>query len=276
MDAIKNTIANPSRFVRQRQTAIADLYPYLGTSAKRAADCIIEFTERTSIMEERLLKTSNYSQLKALLSGANNSTKGINNIEIQHLAWLGSQILIGQCALEIGSHRGKSACCIASGIEKTHFDDKKYPQVFSEPDELPRVNCVDLWQDGKGETFEHYNSQETWETFVRQTKAMGFESMIVPHKTSSAKASRNYRTAYRESKAQPIGLLFIDGRHYKPSVEEDYFQWQEFIPSGGWIAFHDYGTRFKDVDHVVDDILKPSTKWDSYSVIGRIFTARKI
>jgi len=260
-EAIQNTIIDPNKFLKQRQKAVKDLYPYLGNSAKVAANAILHFIEVKKNMQDKLLHTENYDKLKTLLSGFNNSTKGISNIEIQHLAWLGSQIPDHTCVLEIGSHRGKSACCIASGIK---YSGRTNP-----------INCIDIWQEGKGSTFDHYYSEETWEIFKRQIKDMGFEDIVVPHKSESYSASRTYKKALAELKTLPIGLLFIDANHHEPFVENDYNYWHEFVVCGGWIAFHDYGTRFPAVDRVVDTILKPSNLWTDYTIIGRIFTARK-
>lgn len=268
--AIDATIQMPEYHAKDRKKAVKDLYPHLGSSAQRAADAILKFTSRSKRMEEKLLKTKDYPQLIKLLSGHNNSTKGISNIEVEHLSWLGSQIPDGWCALEVGSHRGKSACCIASGImHKAHLS----LPLHDKP--VPNVNCIDLWQSGKGKTFDHYSAEETWQIFNEQVAQMGFKDIIKPHKSDSVSASKTYREALKNGKAQPIGLLFIDANHYAPYVEQDFMSWEQFIPSGGVVAFHDYGTRFIAVDNVVDKILKPSGAWTDYDVIGRIFTARK-
>lgn len=261
--AIQDTIRDPNKFIKQRIKAVEDLYPHIGYSSQLAADSIIDFLERNEKMEEKLLKTKDYIKLKGLLSGVNNSTKGISNIEIEHLSWLGANMPMDSVAVEIGSHRGKSACCIASGI------------VHNNGNQI--IHCVDIWEDGRGKTFDHYHSQETWEIFKRQVHDLGFDNIVVPHKSTSERASHSYSSWNSSGKQVPsIGLLFIDANHHEPFVEQDYMNWYRFIQPGGYVAFHDYGTRFPAVDRVVEEILKPSNLFEDYTVIGRIFSARKI
>lgn len=276
MDAIQATIDYPEKHIKQRRKAVADLYPHLGNSAQLAVDSILKFTQRTKQMEEKLLRTKDYDKLIKLLSGADNTTKGISNIEVEHLCWLGLQVNLEHRIVEIGSHRGKSACAITSGVLEKYREP-----VHAKAVPYPTIHCIDLWQDGKAttrkdisKTFDHYHSRETWEIFNKQIQEMGFQNIIKPHKSSSKQALKEYEEAFNEGKATPIGLLFIDANHHEPWVEKD-FQWAKYIAPGGYIALHDYGTRFPAVDRVVDEILKPSGEWEDYTVIGRIFSARK-
>lgn len=203
---------------------------------------------------DRLLMVTEYEQLCGLLSGANNATNGISNLEIQHLAWLAAQVPNGGSIVEIGSHRGKSACAMGCGLR--HARNLK-----------ARIYAVDLWLKGKGKTFEHYTTDETWRIFNEQVDRMSLRDTVVPRMMSSMAAAASW--------TGDVELLFIDGNHKYPFVLEDFNAWSKFIPSGGWIAFHDYGTRFDGVDRVVREEAISSGLFEDYALVHRIWSARK-
>lgn len=203
----------------------------------------------------RLIKLPEHTQLKALLSGDNNSTEGINEAEIKHLAWLATQIPNGGDIVEIGSHKGKSICCMAAACRSVAND-------------TARIFAVDMWTLGKGKTFAHYSSEETFDTFKRQVAEMGLTERIRPVQMESIAASKK--------RSKPIHLLFIDASHKYKDVLADYQAWSKFVPVGGWIAFHDYTTRFPGVKQLIDETVIPSGLWEEASVHGRIWSARRV
>jgi hypothetical protein len=71
-------------------------------------------------------------------------------------------------------------------------------------------------------------------------------------------------------------LLFIDARHDYKYVRADFIAWERFVPVGGMVAFHDYGTRFRGVDRVVHEDVTGSGKWSEGSVYGRIWSAVRL
>ena len=206
-------------------------------------------------MERRLLKLTEYGSLCKLLSGDGDGVDGINRTEIQHLCWLGAQCPDGGDVVEVGSHRGKSTCCLAAGVRSAGVQG--------------RVFAVDLWTKGAGKTFDHYSSKQTWEIFQRQVRQMGFVGLIRPVQGASVECALRRK--------RPIHVLFIDASHKYPHVLADWNAWSPFVAPGGWVAFHDYGTRFEGVDRVVtEEVVAHGDVWGEFGVEGRIFTARKI
>lgn len=257
LPAILDTISKPAYHFSQRKRAVRELYPYVGRSAQTAAASILNFLGDK--MEEKLLVVPEYKTIKNMLSGMNNSTKGISNAEVQHLSWLGAQLPPGTAVVEIGSHRGKSISSIVCGMRSAGLP-------------LEHIFAVDLWHIGEGKTFEHYSSKETWEIFKKQIESVGLSEAIKPVVMESRRAAKQYPLS---PNFRPIGLLFIDAYHYEGGVDVDYEVWHKFIASGGRIAFHDYGTRFKAVDKTIEETVIPSGLFDDFTVVGRIWSARK-
>lgn len=199
------------------------------------------------------LELAEFKQLCGLLSGANNTTAGISNVEVGHLCWLGAQAPAGGSVVEIGSHRGKSTCCLAAGVRHSGSG--------------ARVYACDLWMAGLGRTFDHYSSEETWRIFQDQVKRMKLGKIIHPVQGQSTKLARRRK--------KPIDVLFIDASHKYAGVHADFVAWSGFVRAGGLIAFHDYGTRFEGVDRVVNEELMGSGGWDWVATADRIFTARR-
>lgn len=205
-----------------------------------------------------LLWVREHDQLKALLSSGANSTDGISEIEIRHLAWLGSQIPAGGDYVEIGSYRGKSVCAVGCGVRAAG----KHGQV--------RLFAVDLWTKGstRSSKFAHYFSEETWRIFNEQVAAMRLSDVVTPVMSGSLAAAKRRK--------RPIDLLFIDARHDYQYVKADFTAWEKFVPVGGRIAFHDYGSRFPGVDRVVREVIA-SRKWSfDGHVYGRIWSALRL
>jgi predicted O-methyltransferase YrrM len=203
---------------------------------------------------EQLSILNKHDELNALLSGDKGSTTGINDIEVKHLSWLGLNIPMGGCIVEIGSHRGKSICVMASAAKEAGNNTAK-------------IYAIDLWTKGVGKTFAHYSSEETWQIFQDQVAQMGLSDFVIPKMISSLKAASR--------RTKPIDLLFIDASHKFANVLADYTAWFGFIPSGGHIAFHDYHTRQVGVTKVIDEIVIPSGLWKDYHTYGRIWSATR-
>lgn len=204
---------------------------------------------------EQLLSLNKHEELNSLLSGDKNSTSGIKDIEVQHLAWLAAHIPKGGDIVEIGSHRGKSICIMGTACLETG-------------NTTARLFAIDLWTKGFGKTFAHYSSQETWNIFQRQVAQMGLSDMVRPRMMSSLKAA--------SKRQRSIHLLFIDGGHKYPDVSLDYQIWSPFIPHGGRIAFHDYDKKYKGVMKVIDEIVIPSGLWTNPHTYGRIWSATRV
>ena len=62
---------------------------------------------------------------------------------------------------------------------------------------------------------------------------------------------------------EEIDLLFIDGNHFHPHVDNDYLKFSPFVKRGGFLVFHDYKEeRVPDVAEVVDELAIPSNLWE--------------
>jgi hypothetical protein len=203
---------------------------------------------------KQLLKVPEYERLCELLSGDKNSKAGISPMEVQHLSWLAANIPQGGDIVEIGSHRGKSACAMGCGLR---FVGNTTARLF----------CIDLWTLGVGKTYTHYSSEETWRIFNKSIEAFELGSLVHPRMMSSAKAAT--------MRGKPIHLLFIDGNHKYQYVRQDWLLWSPFVPSGGRVVFHDYGTRFKGVDRVIDEEVIASGEWTDYQVHHRLWSATR-
>jgi hypothetical protein len=55
---------------------------------------------------------------------------------------------------------------------------------------------------------------------------------------------------------QPISLLVIDGLHDYANVAQDFFHFEKWVVTDGYIAFHDYAPYFPDVQAFVNEILQ--------------------
>ena len=203
----------------------------------------------------KLLKPFEYEELCALLSGDEGKTDGISDIEIQHLAWMGAQVPEGGDVVEIGSHRGKSICAIGCGVR---YAGQKDVRLFA----------VDLWTKGVGKTYAHYTTEETWNVFNEQVERMNLKDVVRPVMASSMVAAKRRK--------RDIDLLFIDASHTYRDVLRDFRIWSKFIPVGGRIAFHDFGTRFKGVERVVREEVMASGYWSVGDIYDRIWSAVRI
>jgi hypothetical protein len=209
-------------------------------------------------MMDKVLKVAEFERLSALLSGDKNTTNGISDVEIMHLCWLGAQIPAGGDYVEIGSHRGKSICVVGCGVRAAGNHG------------AVRLFGVDLWtkNSARSARMAHYSSEETWQIFQKQVRSVGLQDVVIPVIGESVASARK--------RSKPIHLLFIDAAHDYKHVLADFKAWEKFIPIGGWIAFHDYGTRFKGVDRVIHEECIASGCWDDAEVYGRIWSARRV
>ena len=55
---------------------------------------------------------------------------------------------------------------------------------------------------------------------------------------------------------KPIHILFIDGLHDYTNVAKDFFQFERWVLSGGYIAFHDYADYYPGVKSFVNELLQ--------------------
>ena len=106
--------------------------------------------------------------------------------------------------LEIGSWRGKSTICLASGSR----DGARLP-----------VYSVDLHRDKR------------FQRFVANIERTGLTELVRPIRASSQDESVDI--------AEPIELLFVDGAHDDIGIQADFDRWVPQVLEGGLVFFHD-------------------------------------
>lgn len=117
--------------------------------------------------------------------------------------------------VEIGSWKGKSTICLATGSR-----------------EGPRVKVYAI--DPHIGSEEHHGASGrvwTFDEFKANIKRAGVEDEVVPLVKMSTDAARDFNL--------PVSLLFIDGAHDFDSVKADFEAWFPKVINGGVVAFHD-------------------------------------
>lgn len=113
-------------------------------------------------------------------------------------------------ALEIGSHLGASSCYIAAGLNKVGG----------------HLYCVDTWEN---QTMPE-GGRDTFADFKKNTS--GVSKYITPVRKNSFDLTRL-------DVPPELSFIFIDGDHSFQAVKRDFLTVQEWLSSGGVIAFHD-------------------------------------
>jgi len=209
-------------------------------------------------MSERRLRLPEFERLRKMFHMAP-GMEAVADTEVAHLCWLGAQAPAGGAIVEIGSYRGKSALCLASGARSVGSGAK--------------LMAVDLWTLGAGTTPERYSSEETWDVFQKRVLSWGFNGVILPEMGASVEVAQ-----WCAECQDKLDVLFLDGDHTYADVSADFRAWSPFVAPGGYVAFHDYGTKWPTgVDRVVaEEVVAKPDIWGEFSVEGRIFTARRL
>jgi cephalosporin hydroxylase len=74
---------------------------------------------------------------------------------------------------------------------------------------------------------------------------------------------------------KPIQMLFIDGLHDYTNVARDFFQFEQWVVLGGYIAFHDFADYFPGVKSFVNEILGTGRYREVYCV-GSMMVVEKL
>lgn len=124
--------------------------------------------------------------------------------------------------VELGTHMGFSALCIALALRDNNDGGKIY--------------AIDTWE---GDAHTGAYGSTVYAKFMERRTQLGLESTIVPLRMTFAQA---------RSKVPPaIDLLHIDGLHTWDAVNQDFTMYSPLVRKGGLILFHDVNTHFKDV-----------------------------
>ncbi|TKK69871.1 glycosyltransferase [Ilyomonas limi] len=138
--------------------------------------------------------------------------------------------------VEIGSYHGKSTILFGNIIKALGIDAK----VYAIDPHDGKLGAVDQGLESVPSSLESFN---------RNIQNAGIAELVEPIKEYS----------YDVEWKQPISLLFIDGLHDYPSVAKDFWHFEAWIVSRGYVAFHDYAHYFPGVIAFVDELLHTGT-----------------
>jgi len=119
-------------------------------------------------------------------------------------------VAVGTCAVEIGSHRGKSAAIIALGLPVG-----------------VRLTAVDPFDDPRWG-----GGPESLAIFQRNLATAGVTDRVDLFKGLSEEASRQWD-------GPPVGLLWVDGAHDLESTLKDFDGWMPHMAPGSRLYVHD-------------------------------------
>lgn len=134
---------------------------------------------------------------------------------------LAANVSADHSIVEIGSFKGKSTCYLATGALAGAG---------------AHVWAVDPW-DLVGNKTGRFGFAEasTREAFHLQVKEAGLEAQITAIQGFSVDVAKSWA-------GPPIGLLYIDGDHDKPSVYGDYIAWRGHLAPSAIVVFDDFIT----------------------------------
>jgi predicted O-methyltransferase YrrM len=128
--------------------------------------------------------------------------------------------------LEVGSYCGKSTIYLGLACRRhggtVYALDHHRGSEEHQPGEL--FHDPSLFDEREGLV-------DTLGEFRRNIRAAGLEDFVVPLLSSSAVASRHWRT--------PLAMVFIDGGHSLDAALTDYRCWSAHLLQGGILAIHD-------------------------------------
>ena len=134
--------------------------------------------------------------------------------------------------VEVGSYCGRSTVVLGSAVQASGAAAR----IFAVDPHDGVVGALD-----RGIT----HSTPTLEKFRRNIAAAGLEEIVEPV----------VKPSFEVEWDRPICLLFIDGLHDYANVSRDFYQFERWIPTGGFVAFHDYAHYYPGVQTFVDELL---------------------
>jgi predicted O-methyltransferase YrrM len=117
--------------------------------------------------------------------------------------------------VEVGSWKGKSTICLASGSREGCGT---------------KVHAIDP-HTGSPEHEETLGEVWTFKEFQQNIRKAGVEESVLPHVEPSVSAAEKFN--------EPVELAFIDGLHEYEGVKADFEAWFPKVLDGGVMAFHD-------------------------------------
>lgn len=154
-----------------------------------------------------------------------------------------SRLPADACVVEIGSWVGVSTTYLGCGLRSGGGG---------------HLHAVDTFQ---GTTL-NTESQGAWQgsvekmggttlnKFNEHINDFALGALVTPIVSDSVSAANSWPAG------KPIHFLFIDGDHVYEAVKQDFAAWAPFVPSGGYILFHDYDAKHPGVKAFVEEVLR--------------------
>jgi predicted O-methyltransferase YrrM len=144
-----------------------------------------------------------------------------------------STLEAARAVVEVGSYCGRSTVVLASVLQSLRAERAK-------------VYAIDP-HDGKVGAMDQGVQQlaPTLEKFQRNIAAAGLTALV------EAVRSHSFNVQWDK----PICFFFIDGLHDYPNVARDFYHFEPWLVSGGYVAFHDYAHYYPGVVTFVDELL---------------------
>jgi len=154
--------------------------------------------------------------------------------------------------VEIGSFCGRSTVVLGSVVQSLDAPTKVYA-----------IDCHEGVVGAAG----------TWTTTLGSTLGVFRKNMLENRLTSVVEAI--VKRSYEVSWDKLISFLFIDGLHDYGNVSRDFHHFEQWLVSGGYIAFHDYADYYPGVKKFVDELLAQS-RYELVCNIKSLIVVRKI
>jgi hypothetical protein len=135
--------------------------------------------------------------------------------------------------VEIGSYCGKSTIAIGSAAQASDRTDIKVYAID------PHDGIVGALDQGLARV------PPSLERFRRNIADAGLTCLV------ETVEKRSFEVEWNQS----ICLLFIDGLHDYANVARDFYHFEHWVASGGFVAFHDYADYYPGVKVFVDELL---------------------
>lgn len=157
--------------------------------------------------------------------------------------------------VEIGSWKGKSTFCIAMGLQKGE------------------INCIDPFnaagEDGSREIYENNMGEKSLLEQFQENLSTIPACVII-------KTLQGYSSQFINSFSK-IDFLFIDGDHSIEGCKFDFVEYEKFIRSGGFLAFHDYDPNRTDFGPtwVIENLVSKYKVYSHYQNYDSLCVFRK-
>lgn len=158
--------------------------------------------------------------------------------------------------LEIGSWKGKSTWCIASGMKSG------------------TINCIDPFNaQGETESLEIYNKTKGDISLLEQFK----DNLLAVRKSVLIRPYVGLSKDFK-GKFPDVDFLFIDGDHSIEGCRFDFENFKDSIKEKGFLAFHDYDPARKELGPtwVIENLVQKdpaftfSATYDSLAVFHKM------